>query len=172
MGSFFGDLLERRSAKIRLLNDRTLNGRHARLKFRKWVQYPLRRYRDVLLTLQTYRPTGAPAAGIWPAHATLAERAGCCIRTVQRALQLAERLGLVSWTERRVKAGWRWLRTSNTYRLELPDAAVQPGLRPVFRRPITTGQNVRGGENRNPPPRLSITHNCLNPPRLHGANRM
>lgn len=25
-------------------------------------------------------------------------------------------LGLVSWTERRVRAGWRWLRTSNAYR--------------------------------------------------------
>jgi hypothetical protein len=48
-------------------------------------------------------------------HATLAARARCCTRTVQRALQAGQRLGLVQWTERRVRAAWRWLRTSNAY---------------------------------------------------------
>jgi Helix-turn-helix domain len=64
----------------------------------------------VLLTLHTFRGQGSAA---WPSHATLAERARCCTRTVQRALQHAQHLGLVSWAERRVRAGWRWLRTSN-----------------------------------------------------------
>lgn len=65
--------------------------------------------RDVLLRLAEYAPRA------WPAHETLAERAGCSVRTVQRALEDGRRLGLVSWTERRIRAGWRWLRTSNHY---------------------------------------------------------
>ena len=53
-------------------------------------------------------------------------------------------LDLVSWTERRVRAGWRWLRTSNLYRLVTPCSPVAPGNGPVFRRPSLTGQNARG----------------------------
>jgi hypothetical protein len=53
-----------------------------------------RAYRDVLLTLRTYRGRGGM---ICPAHETLAERARCSISTVQRALRQAQRLGLVSW---------------------------------------------------------------------------
>ncbi len=97
--------------------------------------------RDVLLTLATYRGPGGVA---WPSHDTLAARAGCCVRTVQRALQAARELGLVSWIERRVRAGWRWLRTSNAYRLTTPLEAVRPGQ---SRRRVTTGQPVRGGES-------------------------
>ncbi len=103
-----------------------------------------RAYRDVLLTLRSYRGYGGL---IVPSHATLAARAGCCVRTVQRALQQAQRLGLVSWAERRVRAAWRWLRTSNAYRLEVPDGPVRPGLRPAWPRSATTGQNGGGGEN-------------------------
>ncbi len=103
-----------------------------------------RAYRDVLLTLRTYRGHGGQ---ITPAHATLADRAGCHARTVQRALIMARTLGLVSWTERRVRAAWRWLRTSNSYRLETPAEAVQPGLRPAWPCRRTTGQFGGGGEN-------------------------
>jgi len=107
-----------------------------------------RGYRDVLLTLRTFRGTGGLCV---PAHATLADRAGCSVRTVQRALMQAQVLDLVSWTERRVRAGWRWLRTSNAYRLAVPDGPVQPGMRMPFSRsaicPATTGQSDRGGEN-------------------------
>jgi hypothetical protein len=88
-----------------------------------------RAYRDVLLTLATYGPRP------WPSHETLATRARCCVRTVQRALQAAQDLGLVSWVERRVRAGWRWLRTSNRYTLTLSGEPVR-----------TTGQRSRGGE--------------------------
>jgi hypothetical protein len=91
-----------------------------------------RAYRDVLLTLRTFRGHGGHC---WPSHATLADRAECCVRTVQRALAQAQHLGLVDWVERRVRAGWRWLRTSNLYRFVTPAAPVQAGMRPVFRAP-------------------------------------
>ena len=111
---------------------------------RVWQEWRInnltRAFRDVLLTLATYRGTGGVAH---PSHETLASRAGCCVRTVQRALQAARDLDLVRWTERRVRAGWRWLRTSNAYRLGVLARGVEPGLRPCR---STTGQNGRGGE--------------------------
>jgi len=115
---------------------------------RVWQEYRAdnltRGDRDVLLTLNTFRGAGGLCI---PSHATLADRAGCSSRTVQRALQQARRLGLVSWVERRVRAAWRWLRTSNAYRLERPAEPVQPGSRPAWPRRSTTGQNGRGGES-------------------------
>ena len=96
----------------------------------------------------TFRGTGGLCV---PSHATLADRAGCSVRTVQRALVQAQVLDLVSWIERRVRAGWCWLRTSNAYRLAVPDGQVQPGMRMPFSRPAvcpaTVGQTVRGGES-------------------------
>lgn len=115
---------------------------------RVWREYRAgnltRSYRDVLLTLRTFRGAGGL---ICPAHATLAERAKCSVRTVQRALAQAQRLGLVFWTERRVRAAWRWLRTSNVYQLAVPEEPVQPGQRPTWPRRATTGQNGGGGES-------------------------
>jgi hypothetical protein len=115
---------------------------------RVWHEYRAanltRAMRDVLLTLATYRGPGGIA---WPSHAALAERAKCSVRTVQRALAMAAELGLVAWTERRVRAGWRWLPTSNAYRLLTPLEAVRTGLRAAWRpMPATTGQDGRGGE--------------------------
>jgi hypothetical protein len=78
--------------------------------------------------------------GIFPSHATLAARARCGLRTVQRALQAARRLGLVEWTETRVRAAWRALRGPNRYVLRVPTALVQ-----WLRR--TTGQIGRGDTN-------------------------
>ncbi len=103
-----------------------------------------RAYRDVLLTLHTFRGHGGLCI---PSHATLAARAGCCARTVQRALHQAQRLGLVSWVERRVKAAWRWLRSSNSYRLAVPAEEVRTGLRPAWPCRATSGQSGRGGES-------------------------
>ena len=97
-----------------------------------------------MLTLTTFRGAGGL---ICPAHATLAERAGCSVSTVRRALAQAFRLGLVSWTERRVRAGWRWLRTSNAYRLAVPDGPVQHGMRPAWPRRRTTAQSDGEGES-------------------------
>jgi DNA-binding transcriptional MocR family regulator len=105
--------------------------------------------RDILLTLRTYR---GPGGLICPSHATLADRAKCSVRSVQRALQQADHLGLVRWAERRVRAAWRWLRTSNRYWLTTPESPVTAGLkqrRPKPVRPVdsTTGQLARGGES-------------------------
>ena len=63
--------------------------------------------------------------GIFPSHRTLAARARCGIRTVQRALQAARRLGLVEWTGTRVRAAYRAVRGPNRYVLKVPAAAVQ-----------------------------------------------
>jgi hypothetical protein len=93
--------------------------------------------RDVLLTLRTYRGHGGL---ICPSHDTLADRANCHPSTVLRALQTARDLGLVRWTERRVRAGWRWLRTSNRYTLTDPETPVTPRL-------PTNRQTAGGGES-------------------------
>jgi Helix-turn-helix domain len=90
--------------------------------------------RDVLLTLATFRGRGG---ALWPSHATLADRCRCCVRTVQRALEAGRDLCLVTWSERRIRSGWRWLRTSNLYRLLVP-------LLPV----ATTGHLGRRGEKK------------------------
>jgi hypothetical protein len=63
--------------------------------------------------------------GIFPSHRTLAARARCGVRTVQRALQAARRLGLVEWAETRVRAAWRALRGPNRYVLRVPASPVQ-----------------------------------------------
>jgi DNA-binding transcriptional MocR family regulator len=104
---------------------------------RVWQERHARRLtfaqKDVLLTLATYRGRGG---SIHPSHETLAGRVGCCVRTVQRALEAAREIGLVSWCERRVRSGWRALRASNRYALTVPTMAAEP-------RPATTGLKVR-----------------------------
>lgn len=128
---------------------------------RVWAEFHsgnlTRGFRDVLLTLATYRGTGGVA---WPSHASLAARARCCARTVQRALATAAELGLVTWTERRVRAGWRWLRTSNLYRFTVPAEPVtahgtavssKSANVPFWRKPLgkpTAGQTSRGSESK------------------------
>lgn len=97
--------------------------------------------RDVLLTLRTYRGHGG---SIHPSHATLAERARCHPVTAWRALQAARDLGLVQWAERRVRAAWRSLRTSNRYWLTVPEDPVAPC-------PRTNLHKVRGGERKKKP---------------------
>jgi hypothetical protein len=87
-------------------------------------------YREVLLILGRFHTC---RFGIFPSHQTLATRARCSVRTVQRALQAARELGLVDWAARRVKAAWRSLRASNRYVLTVPAGPVR-----------TTGQQGRG----------------------------
>lgn len=98
---------------------------------RVWQEYRggtlTRAYRDVLLTLQSYRGRGGL---ICPSHETLADRTRCSVSTVQRALRHARTLGLVMWAERRVRASWRWLRTSNKYALDVPENPLDPGMQP------------------------------------------
>jgi hypothetical protein len=103
-------------------------------------------HRDVLLRLGEYARCGA----IWPSHQTLAERARCHVETVRRALSKGRDLGLIDWAERRVRRGWRWLRTTNVYRLLKPASGahskladpVQPGLRGR----CATNPQAAGGE--------------------------
>ncbi len=88
-----------------------------------WAQFragnltPL--FRDVLLRLQKFDR----GQGLWPAHETLAERTGCCVRTVRDALKQGRALGLVDW----VSGAGR--RTSNRYTLLLPKVAAEAGTR-------------------------------------------
>jgi DNA-binding transcriptional MocR family regulator len=89
--------------------------------------------KDCLHFLRTFRGRGGR---IYPSHETLADRAGHSVSTVQRALQAARALGLVRWAERRVRKGWRWVRTSNAYELIVPGNAENPAT-------PTTGQTDR-----------------------------
>lgn len=58
-----------------------------------------------------------------PAHQTIADSAGCCEKTVRRALAAMERAGIIEWCHRRWKerdpetGRWRVYQTSNAYRL-------------------------------------------------------
>jgi hypothetical protein len=78
-------------------------------------------WRDVLLSLRSFRGRDGT---ICPAHATLGQAVRCHENTVQRALQAARDLRLVDWAGRRVRLGWRALRTSNSYVLLVPKAPV------------------------------------------------
>jgi hypothetical protein len=97
---------------------------------RVWAEFRARNltraWRDALLTLATFRGHGGM---ICPSHQTVASRTSLASKTVERALHAARDLGLVTWSERRVRRGWMWLRTSNLYRLVVPDAPVEPGPR-------------------------------------------
>jgi hypothetical protein len=85
-------------------------------------------HRDVLLRLATFRGRGGL---IFPSHATVATRARCSARTVQRALDAARDLGLVTWRAVWRRVGWSSRRTANVYTLGSPMIA-------------DAGQNARG----------------------------
>jgi hypothetical protein len=46
-----------------------------------------------------------------------------------------------------VRASWRWLRTSNSYALIVPETPIDPSMRPKWWRRSTNGQNGRVGES-------------------------
>ena len=74
-----------------------------------------------LLTLATFQ---GPGGRLWPSHALLAQRARCCVRTVERAMAQARDAGRLTWRAIR----WRtpsgfWRRKSNLYALRMPAAA-------------------------------------------------
>jgi hypothetical protein len=71
-----------------------------------------------------------------PSHATVATEAGCCDRTVRRALDRLRGLGLLGWDKRLVRAGWRVEQTSNAYQLT-PEGPPIPAKSP---RQSTGGQ--------------------------------
>lgn len=101
-------------------------------------------WREVLLVLGRFQGC---RFGVFPSHATLAARARCCVRTVQRALQAAKALGLLDWSPRRIRASWRALRASNAYALRLPAGAVSTvGLKVPRVRPYQPKKAAREGD--------------------------
>lgn len=72
-----------------------------------------------------------------PAQATLARRAGCCLRTVSTALRRMRALGLIDWVQRLVRAGRRVEQTSNAYAFR-PEAVIPPPFR-CARKPCAEG---------------------------------
>ena len=65
-----------------------------------------------------------------PSHATLADDAGCCVRTVERACGAIQAIGLLFWQRRLVRDGSRVDQTSNAYVLTPALATVpEPRLR-------------------------------------------
>jgi Helix-turn-helix domain len=112
---------------------------------RVWQEYRAgnltRAARDVLLTLHAYRGHGGAA---WPSHATLADRARCCAKTVGRALAQAQGLGLVSWVEAPRPGGLAVAAVQQP--LSVRDAGGA-GARRSGRTGSTNGQNVQGWES-------------------------
>ena len=58
-----------------------------------------------------------------PSHQTLADDVGCCEKTAERACTHLAELGLLRWTQRLVRNGWRAEQTSNAYEL-VPTAGL------------------------------------------------
>lgn len=52
-----------------------------------------------------------------PSHDTIAGKAGVCVRTVQRALAVGKRLGLVGWDQRAVRLPGETIQITNQYQL-------------------------------------------------------
>ena len=99
-----------------------------------------RAFRDVLLALGEFH---SAKRGIFPAQATLAKHARCSVPTVQRALTMGRKLGLIDWQAQWRRAGWRQVRSSNRYTLLLPGTPITRGLRPKAP-PRITHQMDRG----------------------------
>jgi hypothetical protein len=99
------------------------------------VTMACRRVLDALLWSFHNSRSGA----CFPSYAAIAERAGCCRRTVAEALRVLEWAGVLSWQRRLARVrercrclltgrdGWRWrvIRTSNAYVLRDPGAAAR-----------------------------------------------
>jgi hypothetical protein len=103
------------------------------------------------LTLKYYEVLSAlfsfwtPHSGCFPAHETIRQRVvdngiPCSVRTVQRALNQAARLGLIFWQKRRQPRGNLQPNNSNLYSFHLPTSPPDPGLRPVWSKRSLTGQ--------------------------------
>jgi hypothetical protein len=114
---------------------------------RVWQEWEVgnltRTFRDALLKIRAVRAPGKP---VQPSHKFLAARTGCCRKTVQRALRAAQRLSLLDWCERRIRIGWRWVRTTNDYRFMVP---AWPATKGQFG-PGELHEKKQGGSERHP----------------------
>jgi DNA-binding transcriptional MocR family regulator len=100
-------------------------------------------HRDVLLRLPPFRGKGGL---IFPSHETIAQRAGCSVSTVKRALEAGRALGLIDWRGVwRRTWGWASKRCSNLYSLIwAPTATVENPMK------SDTGQSERVASQENP----------------------
>jgi hypothetical protein len=124
-------------------------------------------YRAVLIALLTFQGSDGR---IFPSHESLAARTvklglarDCCAATASRALKHARTLGLLFWLPQYRREGWRKVRQSNLYILNVPAAPVQPGRGPVWKRHSIDRQAVsiqrptgkEGGETALPVDRIT-----------------
>ena len=88
-----------------------------------WLAYEAgdltRAMKDVAAALHSFRCAGGTA---WPSYATVAAKARCSVRSTCYAIRQLADLGLLVVLPRRVRAGWRSLRTSNRYAFRTPSA--------------------------------------------------
>jgi hypothetical protein len=85
-----------------------------------------------------------------PGHDTLAADAGCCARTVRRALDALKAVGLLIWQRRLVRNGWRTSQTSNAYVLVPSGIGTLPAA-PAKRCGGQTGRESRSESSLLPP---------------------
>jgi hypothetical protein len=90
-----------------------------------------------------------------PSHETIADDAGCCARTVRRALADLKACGLVAWVQRIVRSGWRVTQTSNAYEL----APTEKAWNPCLPAPRPVCPSVRRGPVPFPVPPVPPAHN-------------
>ncbi len=87
-----------------------------------------------------------------PAQATIAADAGCCERTVRRAIGAMRDLGLLFWTMRLVRSGgWRAAQTSNAYLLLTTAAVPLPRPRCGGHRDRETRLKIQSTPSLSPP---------------------
>lgn len=147
-----------REAKVRImhlarcLKHRTEKGRHYGALTGKFV--------DVLHALLWLIHDGK-SGQCNPAYETIADKAGCCLKTVYTAILALERVGILSWVNRITRIGVRerdlfghWVasrrvvRTSNAYVFRDPGAAVSRGNasnRKLYSGPPETSFNKEPG---------------------------
>jgi len=127
--------------------------------------------KDILLCLWGYTRCFGGAA--WPSHDTIADRVGCSVRTVERALKKLQGLGWVDWQHRYQKEGPRMVQCSNLYNLSIPaDMFTVSSDRHFVRRnckinikrglkkltPSNHGDYVSNGENRSEDVEIAATN--------------
>lgn len=75
-----------------------------------------------------------------PSHETIAARADVCVKTVQRALAAAKRLGLIGWDQRAIRLPGETIQITNQYVLfpGMASDAVAPAIdAPPHEQPFT-----------------------------------
>ncbi len=112
--------------------------------------------RDVAHALAYYLALGTDT----PSYAQLAERAGCAVRTVGRALPRLNDRGLVWWRRRGEERGGQWRRITSRYRLGRQMPAVIT-YRSRKGHPVRGSQEVRKKAAQERAPDAAEARRCL-----------